>query len=228
MRSIRNGAEPESPVARGGTARAMIEMGKSLKSKVKSMSDSIASPKTPNLDNPMSVESNSSASGLAPISTANSNGSKPSDTVMMAALSPPGSPTTPTEGTLPALNNAKTTSNYSTVLKRSKTIINVAEQCVALPDGLPYSTIVWGEKYDPYDIEGRKKRAKEMNLRAEARITVRTLYSKYIVVGSELELNLSHRLRSRCIQKLAYLDKMVDRELEQLSECVTAMIGGGS
>ena len=204
----------------------MLAMASNMKQKFQSLGS--ISPTSANGDRSNTFDSpNSKATTSSPATSpvATVAETKTRDTIMMAALTPPSGPTTPplsdnmTMGVheLPKLGDTKTTSNFSAVLERSKTIMNVEEDCLLLPDNLPFSTIVWGERFDPYDIEKRRDTAKKIKLRTEARIKVRDLFSKYIVVGSELELNLSHRLRSRMVQKLGYLDKMVDKELEQLS-----------
>ena len=110
-------------------------------------------------------------------------------------------------------------------LRKSATMINVTEQCIELPLNLPYSTIVYGKNYDPDDREKDIENIKSFEIEKEAIRIINELFSKYIFVGSEMELNLSHRLRRRCLDKLSYVDRMDDIELEHMfDKCCASLL----
>ena len=101
-------------------------------------------------------------------------------------------------------------------LKRNSTQLNIHQQVIDLPDTLPFSTIVYGKEYDPDDEEKDIQEIRKLKLEQEAIRIIHALFDKYIYVGSEMELNLSHRLRKRCLEKLSYVDQMDDIELEHM------------
>lgn len=110
-------------------------------------------------------------------------------------------------------------------LRKSATMINVTEQCIELPESLPFSTIVYGKNYDPDDREKDISEIKRITIEKEAIRIINALYTKYIFVGSEMELNLSHRLRRRCLDKLSYVDRMDDIELEHMfDKCCASLL----
>ena len=138
------------------------------------------------------------------------------------------------------LNNAETESNDTesvsskeietktlkqpAPLKRNTTVINVVDETVALPENLPFSTIVYGKSFDANDKMKDIESIRRMKLKKEAIRIIRGIYAKYIVVGSEMELNLSHKLRQRCLEKLAGIDRMRDKGLEHMFDKTIAAL----
>ncbi len=96
------------------------------------------------------------------------------------------------------------------------TTLNVRNELVALPETVPFSHIVYGESYVATDSERVVEEMMALDLREWAAAVVRALFAKYIEVGSELELNLSHKARKRSLKKLGDLEKMDVHQMEQL------------
>ena len=123
------------------------------------------------------------------------------------------------------MNGQRTTPNVTVLVDNDSgrykkrvtvTSLNVRRELVELPDTLPFSHIVYGENYVPTNMERNVEEMKAMDLRDEAMRIIRALFEKYIEVGSEMELNLSFKLRKKSLAKLAKLDTLEVHQMEQL------------
>eukprot|EP01084_Bolivina_argentea_P114781 204284_1 len=111
------------------------------------------------------------------------------------------------------------------VMKRTGTQLNVTEQVVVLPSTVPLSTIVYGEGYIEEDYASNLEKMKQMDLKTEAIRIIELLFGKYIVVGCQMELNLSHRLRKRYLNKLQNVNQMSEQQMEHVfDKCIVALL----
>ena len=117
--------------------------------------------------------------------------------------------------TTPTSSEGKAKNKQKFKKRVTVTSLNVRTELVELPDDLPFSHIVYGENYVPTNTEKNMEEMKDIDLRDEAIRIIRALYAKYIEVGSEMELNLSHKLRKKSLAKLAVLDELDVHQMEQ-------------
>jgi len=100
------------------------------------------------------------------------------------------------------------------------------EPDIKLPNNLPFSSIVYGAYYsDNNEQEKEKAFMQNVVLREWAIDVIRKLYDKYIVVGTELELNLSGRVRARCFKTLDAVDDLNKTELYHIfDKCMESVM----
>merc|ERR1712228_738170 len=110
----------------------------------------------------------------------------------------------------------KSSSSEKKKRKRAKSLVDVRSDIIELPSGLPLSAIVYSEK-DENNEDGDKL--------IECKRIVKQLYIKYVLVGSEMEVNLSHKVRQRCLKKYERINEMDQEALFHVfDQCMACLL----
>ena len=122
-------------------------------------------------------------------------------------------------------SNGSNGNNAFGALKKHKSLIDVRDDIIELPYNLPKSSIVYGDYGNKFDVEKDKERMRNMDKQKECKRIIGELFDKYVIVGSEMEVNLSHRVRKNCMRKYDRLEEMNDDALFHIfDKCIETLL----